>query len=1290
MVRNTSQQGQETGAQAQVPQAAEAPLSSPPSGEHAQAVPPGGRFPRGQHSVNQRLHSISRKRHFRILREVFAGLFILVVVSVGLTYAVLSRGPISVDFLVPTIETAINSELDGITTHIESAILRRDPERLGIQFRLRNVRLIDHTGQIIAQAPLARVGVSARALLSGRLAPSSIDLIGPKLRLSYQEQGGLSLTFARGREDETGRSTAAAKTQPPLDISDLRGGLGARRMSPRSQSQTHTGPSPSSAPARRPQARSFDNPGLSFAQMVKASRRGQNVSSNLTSFGIRNATVVFSQVGGTESRWLIPDMKISLTHGETRSVLLAEARLLPLADGTASATGSQPADGKPLWLSVMTRYSEKHRHLTIFTNLQMPRPADFAAHIPALSFLRHLDMPIHLKTSSLMGENGRFGTSNIELELAPGNLAIPWQANAPLQIDGGRLRLRHSGRDGRILLLPSELRWGGGSYARFSGEIAPRQTTPDGRRWHYAIRTHDAALHTPDASVDLPPLPVDRWQVRGEFVPASGAISLNELHFKAADADIRLHGRITPAGPTAGDRSPAIQLSGQIGAMKLATLQRLWPSFLFTGARDWIDLNVVAGDVTGGSLSVNLAAGQLDTMNTPGKKLSDKALRFSLGLARLKVKYDANLPIVHIPKAVAAVRGSRFELDLPNATTAPPKAGKITLSRGRFVVKDWRPDHVTGILTFRLKGRVRTALAMLRNSAADLSPQALKVAAKLSGKLSGNMKIITHMDPGGDDNYMKIIGKGRLKHLKAPAIIGDYDITAGTLDLSVSEKAVVATGEVLVAGVPAKVSWQHIFDAPAAKQPPLRISATLNSKARRQLGFPANHILRGNVPTYLSFIPRPDGERDAVVEADLTGAELALPHMGWHKPRGQKAILNFTIVNSAKNITELRGFKVKGDDISIDGEMSLGKGNSINGFYFRNFSFNILTHIELSGVRRRKDNVLEIKATGRSFDGRRFFRSLFSAGQLMADQPPIPQDMPGMDITARIDSIIGYSNTTLKDVSVQASHRDGKLSALTAQGRLNGHALLKVKLTRSKQGKRLLLAESKDAGSAFRLIGFYPRVIGGEASLKVNLDGHDIAEKTGTLWARKFNILGDKVVTEVLSSSNLNQEGPARDIRKKIVQQRIYFDRLKAPFSVGQGQFILRNAYINGPLMGATLRGRVDFVRKRIDLGGTYIPAYGLNSALGNLPVVGQLLVGRRGEGLFGMTFGVKGSLEKPTVLVNPVSAVTPGIFRRIFDFTTDKPQILPKKIETLDARQLKLPAPADSQSSASKVFGDF
>jgi hypothetical protein len=231
--------------------------------------------------------------------------------------------------------------------------------------------------------------------------------------------------------------------------------------------------------------------------------------------------------------------------------------------------------------------------------------------------------------------------------------------------------------------------------------------------------------------------------------------------------------------------------------------------------------------------------------------------------------------------------------------------------------------------------------------------------------------------------------------------------------------------------------------------------------------------------------------------------------------------------------------------------------------------------------------------------------------------------------------------------------RNGRLVALDASGQLNGKSAMAVKLDTA-NGQRVIRAETHDAGSAFRLIGFYPKVDGGEASLEVNLDTGEPGTKSGTLWARNFVLLGDQVISDVLSDPH--SQAALGTKKQRTVQTRLAFNQLRAPFSVGNGQFQLKDAYMNGPVLGATMRGGVNFKTQVVELGGTYVPLYGLNSALGSIPVLGGIFVGRQGEGVVGITFAIQGKLDDPDVLVNPMSVLTPGIFRQIFEFRGPTP----------------------------------
>jgi hypothetical protein len=85
---------------------------------------------------------------------------------------------------------------------------------------------------------------------------------------------------------------------------------------------------------------------------------------------------------------------------------------------------------------------------------------------------------------------------------------------------------------------------------------------------------------------------------------------------------------------------------------------------------------------------------------------------------------------------------------------------------------------------------------------------------------------------------------------------------------------------------------------------------------------------------------------------------------------------------------------------------------------------------------------------------------------------------------------------------------------------------------------------------------------------------------------------------------------------------------------------------------------------------GTIVPSYGANTMLAQVPVLGELLTSRRGEGVFGVTFSVSGPFDATRVVSNPLSALAPGIFRRIFEGTSAE-----RQLDALEAERRALEA---------------
>lgn len=1147
-----------------------------------------------------------------VCREIFAGILVLGLVAIVLGYGRLGRGPVSLPSLVPTIETAINGELTDLHVKIDDAILQRATDGPGVLFRLRNIRLLDKDGAILAQAPLAAIGMSGSALLSGRLAPGSVDFIGPRLLLFYDSDQGLSLSFSR---------SAAGDNDTPI-----RGSLPEGELT----GQAAPAVPPETTIAKRQEEHSVGGQALdvtrTVAEVFERARSGN--TSYLTRFGVKDALVVLNQ-NGTQTSWRVPDFSIDLEHRGRRSILIGQANI-------ASTKGD--------WqLELRTAQQTKRRSLAITALIQNLVPSGIAGNFSSLGALKALDMVVNGETTVELSNSGEFLSGEATFDLESGQITPPWDPDSPLRIDSGKLNVRYLKEKDVVEISPSTLTWGK-SKAVIGGEFRPvRDANGAPTSWDFALKADQADLAVEEFG--LSPMKVDEWQVAGSLVPQEGRVTISRLAIRSGDATIQLSGGFVDT-PGAEE----VHLTGEISPMPLDVLKRFWPKFLAGKARGWALERVSGGQVLGGKFTVNLGPGELAKIEA-GEELPAEAVSVELNISGMSIAYISGMPPVLTGEAKLTVAGMEFAVDIPEGKIAVPSGQEIALRQGRFFIPDLRKDPQQGEITFTAAGTTPTVLELLDHEPLGYIQSVGLKPDFLGGTAEGGFTLTMPLLANLEFNQIKIKGAARLNDAIAANLVGNVDVAGGTLDVNLTEEAVEAKGEISIRGVPAELAWQRIFRAPDERQPPIRVTANLDAAARDKLGMKINHLVQGPTPITLQIARLGEGAPPVMsMQADLTDAQLLFSGLGWTKPIGRAATIQLDIVPKADGSTDLENLKILGDDIDIQGGIALAPDQSLKEFYFSDFSVNRLTHVEITAT-VRDDQVLDIKAEGPSYDGRQFFQSLFSAGQFAGGAEPA--EPFGVDFTAQIDTVAGFFDTTAKDVQVTMKKRNGRLIALDAKGQLNGNAPVAVNLEQSGD-ERLIKVEARDAGAAFRLVGFYPSVEGGEASLQVNLDAGGAGTKTGTLWAREFVVLGDSVVNDVLTDPNSTAVLGER--KQQVTRQRIGFNQLRAPFSVGAGKFRLKDAYMNGPMLGATMRGTVDFKAQTVDLGGTYVPLYGLNSALGAIPILGRVLVGRQGEGVVGITFAIKGKLDDPSVLVNPMSVMTPGIFRQIFEFTGSVP----------------------------------
>jgi hypothetical protein len=103
----------------------------------------------------------------------------------------------------------------------------------------------------------------------------------------------------------------------------------------------------------------------------------------------------------------------------------------------------------------------------------------------------------------------------------------------------------------------------------------------------------------------------------------------------------------------------------------------------------------------------------------------------------------------------------------------------------------------------------------------------------------------------------------------------------------------------------------------------------------------------------------------------------------------------------------------------------------------------------------------------------------------------------------------------------------------------------------------------------------------------------------------------------------------------------LHFAEVEADFLLTPDRVVLRSGSAVGASLGVSMDGIYDVARKQMEFQGVFSPVYMING-------IGSLLT-RKGEGLIGFTYRLRGTPENPQVQLNPLSALAPGFLREVF-----------------------------------------
>ena len=134
------------------------------------------------------------------------------------------------------------------------------------------------------------------------------------------------------------------------------------------------------------------------------------------------------------------------------------------------------------------------------------------------------------------------------------------------------------------------------------------------------------------------------------------------------------------------------------------------------------------------------------------------------------------------------------------------------------------------------------------------------------------------------------------------------------------------------------------------------------------------------------------------------------------------------------------------------------------------------------------------------------------------------------------------------------------------------------------------------------------------------------------------------VLTKILTLASL------QGIADILSGEGIRFNEFEMNFKIKGSLITIEEVYAIGPAISILMDGYIE-KNKLVSLRGTLVPATTINKFIGSLPVLGKILVGSKtGEGVFGVSFKIKGHPKKMETSVNPIKTLTPRFITRTLE----------------------------------------
>jgi uncharacterized protein DUF3971 len=720
-----------------------------------------------------------------------------------------------------------------------------------------------------------------------------------------------------------------------------------------------------------------------------------------------------------------------------------------------------------------------------------------------------------------------------------------------------------------------------------------------------------------------PPVIFNRVAIALRFDTNKRRVILSQADFSNGEIGVAGTGSIDYSG------EPRLMLGFAGTPMSASALKKIWPSLVVPDVREWVVDRVERGAIQRVEIGVNSPVRNLSRKGPP---IPEDGLNLNIVATGVTLRPVDDLPSVRDADLKAHVTGRTVLVTVGQAVADTPAGRKLNVSDVAFEVADLAPKPVQAKVKFRIDGPVPAAGEVLASDKfSDLSATLIDPNAS-KGTVSAIINLglpIKHDITRADTTYTVTADLGGFS---ADHLVMNQKLEANTLKVVANNQGYQVKGDVKINGQLAALDYRKPNEGDAD----IKLLATLDDASRARLGFDLGPAVSGAIPVKL--IGKIGGDTRLGIDADLTALKLDNILPGWVKANGRSTHVTFNVVQKPQS-TRLEDIVVDGGGSSIKGSLEIDQnGDLVNA----NFPTYAPSEGDKTSLRadRGPDGVLKVTMRGDVFDGRGFLKTAISGKEADSKNKTKSIDV---DVDIKLGAVAGFFGEALRSVDAKMSRRGGTLRSFSFASKLGRDTPVTADLRGRAQGREVIYLETNDAGAFLRFTDTYSKVVGGQLQLALDPPTAEPSAKEGLLNVRDFTVKGEA------SLDRLAAGGPAG------APNGISFSRLRAEFVRQNGQLTIREGVLKGLTIGGTIEGSIDYPGNQVRMSGTFVPIYGLNNFVSQIPVVGLVFGGGSNEGVFGLTYEVVGTPDKPTLRVNPISVIFPGITRKIMEFNTGK-----------------------------------